>query len=318
MLPFRRELSEKLSCNDDISASLYKPESVIDQSALVNLKGTTLQQVVFIRHLELNMPIFDVKLKVNVSFRESLVNWFFNVHSEFMEHMSLRTIFFAIALVDRYAQQRKMPLQRQGLGGVTSDEEVKLLGATCLHIASKCEDVSYIGIKDLAEQTENIFEPKQILLMEEKVLNALSFDVYIPTVIDFVSVYLECVSEMAFPSNPIAPFLIMFITESLLLSNDAIEQTPSILAYCVIRYAMLCLDIATLPDALMSIAQCTRDCHEDPTYKRCLAIVRSAHIHAKETSDTSLRQRYLITPPEVATVSREATEIKPLRGVSLF
>jgi Cyclin, N-terminal domain len=32
----------------------------------------------------------------------------------------------------------------------TSRKNYQLLGATCLHIASKCEDVSYIGIDDLA------------------------------------------------------------------------------------------------------------------------------------------------------------------------
>ena len=32
----------------------------------------------------------------------------------------------------------------------TSRKSYQLLGATCLHIASKCEDVSYIGIDDLA------------------------------------------------------------------------------------------------------------------------------------------------------------------------
>ena len=56
----------------------------------------------------------------------------------------------------------------------------QLLGATCLHVASKCEDVTYIGIRDLAQQAvdSQMFQGRDILDLEERVLNALSFDLY--------------------------------------------------------------------------------------------------------------------------------------------
>ena len=94
-----------------------------------------------------------------------LVSWLIEVLDVFDYHMCLRTAYFAVALVDR-VWSRGCPLlpgteagTGAGAGDThgdaldTSEDRLRLLGATCLHIASKCEDVSYIGIKDLASQT---------------------------------------------------------------------------------------------------------------------------------------------------------------------
>jgi hypothetical protein len=60
--------------------------------------------------------------------------------------LSQRTSYFAVALADAYfvtAKQREAPISGYG-------EWAMVVGACCMHIASKCEDVSYIGIRDIA------------------------------------------------------------------------------------------------------------------------------------------------------------------------
>ena len=66
-----------------------------------------------------------------------LVDWLVEVVDVF--EMSTRRAFLAVQYVDRYLGTTMMSRSR-----------FQLLGATCLHIASKCEDVSYIGVDDLA------------------------------------------------------------------------------------------------------------------------------------------------------------------------
>ncbi|RHY82925.1 hypothetical protein DYB35_007379 [Aphanomyces astaci] len=56
----------------------------------------------------------------------------------------------------------------------------QLLGATCLHVASKCEDVSYIGVEDLSMCADNVYTSVDVLKMEEQLLNTLNFTLSTP------------------------------------------------------------------------------------------------------------------------------------------
>jgi hypothetical protein len=74
--------------------------------------------------------------------------------------MCQRTAFLAVAYADLYLHRPEVSIRRGRL---------QLLGASCLHVASKCEDVSYIGNEDLANCAENTFIPADVLDMEETV-----------------------------------------------------------------------------------------------------------------------------------------------------
>jgi hypothetical protein len=84
--------------------------------------------------------------------------------------MCLRTAFLAVNYTDRYLDIVMVKKTR-----------FQLLGATCLHVASKCEDVSYIGVEDLAMCADNVYTSAEVLKMEEKLLNTLNFTLSIPT-----------------------------------------------------------------------------------------------------------------------------------------
>jgi hypothetical protein len=73
------------------------------------------------------------------------VDWLIDVMDAFNQHMGLRTVFFAVGLLDVYTNIT-----------VVAREEYQLLGSTCLHIASKCEDVHFIGVRDLASASDNM------------------------------------------------------------------------------------------------------------------------------------------------------------------
>ncbi len=94
--------------------------------------------------------------------RSLLVDWLVEVVDVF--GISLRTLFLGVAFMDRYLRISR-----------SHKKQFQLIGATCLHIASKVEDVSYIGVDDLALCLDRMYETRDILNMEETVLNSLQF-----------------------------------------------------------------------------------------------------------------------------------------------
>jgi len=111
--------------------------------------------------------------------RRMLVDWLIEVVDVYT--MSPRSAFIAVGLVDRTLSLYPRAFPRA---------EFQLLGATCLHIASKCEDVSYIGVEDLASCGDNIYTVKNVLEMEECVLRLLNFKLIVPTILDFLNLML--------------------------------------------------------------------------------------------------------------------------------
>ncbi|KAJ8576914.1 hypothetical protein ON010_g2292 [Phytophthora cinnamomi] len=100
--------------------------------------------------------------------RSMLVDWLIEVVDVF--EMCLRTAFLAVNYTDRYLDIV-----------MVKKTQFQLLGATCLHVASKCEDVSYIGVEDLAMCADNVYTSVEVLEMEEKLLNTLNFTLSVPT-----------------------------------------------------------------------------------------------------------------------------------------
>ncbi|OQS01847.1 cyclin-dependent kinase with F-box domain, partial [Thraustotheca clavata] len=74
--------------------------------------------------------------------RSMLVDWLIEVVDVF--EMCLRTAFLAVNYTDRFLDMV-----------MVKKTKFQLLGATCLHVASKCEDVSYIGVEDLSMCADN-------------------------------------------------------------------------------------------------------------------------------------------------------------------
>jgi hypothetical protein len=127
--------------------------------------------------------------------RKDVIDWLIGVMDTFSMLMSTRTGFFAAALVDSYLLRPK-----ESRCELKRPEDLRLVAATCLYIASKCEDVSHVGIASLTFQAEDSagsnFDSVDILLTEESILNALDFDIYLPTVIDHLHIFLSCIPEL--------------------------------------------------------------------------------------------------------------------------
>ena len=124
------------------------------------------------------------------------------------------------------------------------DVNLTLLAGTCLHVASKLEDVSYMGLRDMAALMTDfggIDGPCALdgmLALEERLLNRDDFNIYIATVIDFLYVYFECFIGLKEIQS--IQHMSTYLSELTLLFPDQISEkyNSSLVAISVLCYAM--------------------------------------------------------------------------------
>ena len=197
----------------------------------------------------------------------------------YSEFTCARTVFLAVSLMERFkrdcacltaigadlvAFNTACPLHPSGCihstvcessSGTNASKKVsgavhlKLLGATCYHVASKLEDVCYIGVIDFLQHLHNMtvsddtayaYTVDDILQLEEKLLNRSDFNVYIPTLVDFLHIFIECVPRLK--CDVFVQSLSAYLGEvSLLFPRYFSDRhAPSLVASSVILYSMAC------------------------------------------------------------------------------
>ncbi|KRX04383.1 Cyclin-like protein [Pseudocohnilembus persalinus] len=98
---------------------------------------------------------------LNKNRREILIDWLIELG---FDHCIKRdTIYNAINLFDRYAQ----------LADNIEKSELQLIGATCLFISSKQEEVMHLPLQSFVESTANTFTQEQFIAMEKQILKTL-------------------------------------------------------------------------------------------------------------------------------------------------
>lgn len=226
------------SSNSSTSVSLPMIEA---ERQLQYLHKTTLRQHSFLLGLEKDryiLPELNVLTEDpewSFELREATAAWIMDTTAVYDPSTSCqRAAYFAISLLDEYFARCLAPVKDSENPIMTAPMDI--VGACCMHIASKCEDVSFIGIRDLAMSLQNNYDAAELLLVEEEMLNIFQFDLYIPTVIDFLSLYLECVPELhgAQELNSFCKYLGM----STLLTIDFNAYEPSRIATAIASYAL--------------------------------------------------------------------------------
>jgi Cyclin, C-terminal domain/Cyclin, N-terminal domain len=155
---------------------------------------------------------------------------------------------------------------------------LKLLGATCLHMASKLEDVAYVGVRDFlllmanSDPERNTYRVADILQLEETLLTRSNFEMYLPTVIDFLHTYFDCIPGLK-ELEPIQN-LSKFLGEVSLLFPSIFAQrhAPSVIATSVLSYAMSYFGFRDADSALRDVSE-----YRTVDIIACVHSVASAH-----------------------------------------
>lgn len=171
----------------------------------------------------LHMPpanYMDLQKNINEKMRSILVDWLIEVHLKFK--LVPETLFLTINLIDRYLARRPCPRRK-----------LQLVGVTCMLIASKYEEIYFPEVQDFVYITDKAYSRQEILQMEGIVLNALKFDLTVPTSLVFLKRYLK-----AAKADERVTHMAYFFTERMLQQYDMIGQTASAIAASAVSMAL--------------------------------------------------------------------------------
>ncbi len=198
--------------------------------------------------------------------RSLLVEWML-CFSSGNSNVCDRTIYFAMSLLDRFFysvvfnnQQLLRPTKAYSYitagtkeFSLVSDESISacdllMIGATCLHIASKCEDVSYLALGFIVQELKNCaaYNAKNgpsntdntvFVVIEEVLLNVLDFDLYLSNVYDFVVFYSQ-IMEIEFHVQSRTIHLAHYLAELTLLYPEVTCVRMSVLALAIWSYTL--------------------------------------------------------------------------------
>ena len=151
--------------------------------------------------------------------RGILVDWLMKVHHRF--ELEDDTLFLAVNLIDRVLTKEPCPRS-----------ELQLVGATCLFLASKYEDIYAITVDDLVDMCAGACTSNDIFACEVAVLRALNYEVSFPTASTFLPRFLKA-AEADDRTTSIAQYMLA----STLLSHTLLRYRPSQLAAAAVFIA---------------------------------------------------------------------------------
>lgn len=153
----------------------------------------------------------------------AMVDWLFEIASVF--HINTRTVFVAVGYYNKCCRHSTI---EHILGKeITGMKKYQLLAATCLHIASKCEDDVHVHVDNLSFAADRTFNQADIIALEHKVLDAIEWKLSIPTIYDFAMCYMDRIKVQ---SDSEHFWLTLYICELALESTIHNEFQPSIIA----------------------------------------------------------------------------------------
>ena len=115
-----------------------------------------------------------VQKEITEVMRKTLIDWMAEVIYEYKK--GLPTLFLSINYLDRYLSKV-----------CVSKKQLQLLGTACLLLAAKMEEIKPFQLSELVIASDNYFSESQLIEMELKILQALNFELSIPTLYEFVS-----------------------------------------------------------------------------------------------------------------------------------
>jgi len=160
--------------------------------------------------------------------RTLLVDWLITVHRKFK--LSQATYFLAINMVDRYLAQKQV--QKASL---------QLLGCTCLWIASKYHEIYAPEMGAFVCISHNAFSTYDLTAMEKDVLKTLSFELTVPTVMNYAEKYSKASAHYLSNEEETKMIgdLIMYCSEHCVVSSQLSQLAPSLTGAACFVYACL-------------------------------------------------------------------------------
>ena len=120
--------------------------------------------------------MLNIQTDINHKMRAILIDWLIDVHLKYK--LLPQTMYITVNLIDRYLSKNE-----------TNRKQLQLVGVAAIFIATKYEEIYPPALKDFVYITDKAYVKKDVLEMEEKMLNSLKFDITFPTHWSFLEIY---------------------------------------------------------------------------------------------------------------------------------
>jgi len=223
---------------------------------------------------------------INCNMRMILIDWLVEVAEEYK--LMPQTLYLTVNYIDRFLSCMSV------IRG-----KLQLVGTACMLVAAKFEEIYPPEVSEFVYITDDTYTAKQVLRMEHLILKTLSFDVSIPTALNFVQRYLLAVGA---EKDSKQEYLAKFLCELTLVQMEPyIGYLPSTIAASAVCVANYTLGLPTwTPTAefysgyqIEDLSECIRQLHT--TFENCKSwdqqAVQGKYKSAKFQSVSSL------TPP---------------------
>ncbi|CAA0838350.1 Cyclin-A2-2 [Striga hermonthica] len=176
----------------------------------------------------------SVQRFINQDMRAILVDWLVEVSDEY--RMAPDTLYLTINLIDRFLSHNHIEKQK-----------LQLVGVTCMLIASKYEEIYAPSVEEFCFITDNTYTKDEVVKMESRVLNCLSFHLSVPTIKKFLRRFIHA-AQVSYEA-PLAEldFLANYLAELTLQEYSFLKFLPSQIAASAVFLARWTLDQSNHP-----------------------------------------------------------------------
>ncbi|XP_051140325.1 G2/mitotic-specific cyclin-2-like isoform X1 [Andrographis paniculata] len=215
---------------------------------------------------EYMMHQFDI----NERMRAILVDWLIEVHHKF--ELRGETLFLTINLIDRFLAKQSVVRKK-----------LQLVGLVAMLLACKYEEVSVPVVDDLVFISDKAYTRKEVLEMEKMMLNALQFNMSVPTPYVFMRRFLK-----AAQSDKKLELVAFYLIELSLVEYEAVKYPPSLLAAAAVYAAQA---------TVYGVAQWSRTCEWHTGYtaaelQECTRLMVALHGKAAAGKLTGVHRKY--------------------------
>jgi len=118
------------------------------------------------------------QLDINEKMRSILIDWLIELNLKF--ELVSETLFLSVSIVDRFLAREQV-----------TRKSLQLIGITAVFIATKYEEVWVPELRDFVFISDKAFNRYQIISMEKNILNAINFQLTVPTAYTFLQQFLN-------------------------------------------------------------------------------------------------------------------------------
>ncbi|KAL4506054.1 hypothetical protein ABPG72_013815 [Tetrahymena utriculariae] len=164
------------------------------------------------KQILINKNYMEEQNDISEHMRWILIDWLIEVHYKFK--LLQETLFIAVYIIDKYLSITKIKRSK-----------LQTIGITALFIAAKYEEIYPPELREFSDITDRACSKSEILQMEGDIINALNFQITVPSSYRFAEWYTRLAELL-----PQDQCLVFYFIEVALLDTRFLKYSPSNIA----------------------------------------------------------------------------------------